>query len=413
MQSLKVLFISSGDLVGSRFNGYDWLPGLESRGFTGNLIVNWNKDSRDPRVATISSFWNRSLPRKLKRLIFLAYLKEGIEFGKYPWSRSLFTKKVYKEADLIHLQIVHDGTLDFKTISRILKEKPAVWTWHDPWILTGHCIYPMSCERFQKGCGQCPDLARPFQIGKDLTLQNRSEKLKLIELAQAVHISTDWFQKLVLESLPFEPKLKVLPFGLPDEFFSQNMSKKAREYFEIPQDDFVVGIRSVTEPQKNFELFKNALRRLTVKENITIITLQEIGQLKEFKGIFNIVEIPWTNDNFELIRFYDALDVFIMPSLYETFGFMGIEAMSRGVPVIGIAETALDEICNLEMNGFSIKNDADKLIELIENISTNRQIIKEKSKLSSAHVQEYFKIDDFLDKLVSYYISTILEFEEK
>lgn len=413
MQSLKVLFISSGDLVGSRFNGYDWLNGLESRGFTGNLIVNWNMDSRDPRVAAINSFWNRTLPRKLRRLIFRTYLKEGIEFGKYPWSSGLFTKKVYKDADLIHLQIVHDGTLDFESISRILREKPVVWTWHDPWILTGHCIYPMSCERFQKGCGQCPDLARPFQIGKDLTIQNRSEKLKLIELAQTVHISTNWFQKLVLESLPFAPKLRVLPFGLPDEFFSQNMSKNAREYFGIPEDDFVVGIRSVKEPQKNFELFKSALSGLKVKKNITVITLQEIGQLAEFQGIINIIEIPWTNDNFELMRFYDALDVFIMPSLYETFGFMGIEAMSRGVPVIGIAKTALDEICNLEINGFSIKNDANELAELIQNISANHQIIEEKSKLSSAHIQDHYKIDDFLDKLTSYYGSTILQFEGK
>jgi glycosyltransferase involved in cell wall biosynthesis len=351
--------------------------------------------------------------RKLRRLIFQSYLQEGIEFGKYPWSRNLFYSKVYKNADLVHLQIIHDGTLDFKSVSRILKEKPVVWTWHDPWILTGHCIYPMDCHRFQKGCGECPDLVRPFQIGKDLTIQNRSKKLELIQLAQTVHLSTQWFRDLVLESLPKAPLLEILPFGLPDEFFSTRKRKDAREYFGIHDDVFVIGIRSVKEPQKNFSLFKNALHKLNTNKNICIITLQESDQLIEFENEFKIIEIPWTNDNSELIRFYDALDTFVMPSLYETFGFMGIEAMSRGVPVIGLAGTALNEICQLEQNGYVVNNDPNALASLINEISRDSLTIEKKSKLSTEYIQNHFRIDSFLDNLVSIYTATISRFDKK
>jgi glycosyltransferase involved in cell wall biosynthesis len=413
MRSLKVLYISSGDLVGSRFNGFDWLDGLERRGVHGKMIVNWNKASLDSRIFPLSSFWELSFMRKLRRLIFQSYLREGIEFGKYPWSRSLFSSKVYKSADLVHLQIVHDGTLDFESVSRILKEKPVVWTWHDPWILTGHCIYPMDCPRFQKGCGECPDLERPFQIGKDLTIQNRSKKLELIQLAQTVHLSTLWFRNLVLESLPKAPSLEILPFGLPDEFFSSPNKESAREYFGMSADDFVIGIRSVREPQKNFKLFENALHKINGNKKICIITLQESGQLIELKSKFKIIEIPWTNDNLELIRFYDALDIFVMPSLYETFGFMGIEAMSRGVPVVGLDGTALSEICLLSKNGYVVNNDPNELARLLDEISQAPIAIQRKSKLSAEHIQSHFRIDNFLDKLVSMYFSTISKFDPK
>ena len=413
MNGPKVLFVSSGDLIGSRFNGYDWLAGLAVRGVSGSMLVNWNHDSKRPEISNISNFWNRSITRKIRRLIHLEYLHRGIEFGKYPWSRKLLSSKRFKEADLIHLQIVHDGTLDFHTISKILEKKPTVWTWHDPWPLAGHCIYPMDCPRFKVGCGNCPDLSRPFKIGKDLTIRNRAEKRRLIEQSQTIHITTQWFENLIQKSIGVLPILKILPFGIPDEFFTKINRDESRAKLWIPSNDFVIGIRSVIEPQKNFSLFKEALRHLDRTDNITIITVQNFGQLDEFKGKFNVIELPWTNQTDEIISFYDSLDVFVMPSLYETFGMMGIEAMSRGVPVIGLANTALDEICELDKNGFISLNEPMYMSALLTKLLENRSLIEQKSEISREYVSSKFRINHFLDKLIDIYSETIKNYENK
>jgi glycosyltransferase involved in cell wall biosynthesis len=413
MGSLKVLYISSGDLIGSRFNGFDWFEDLKKKKVSASLLVNWNQNSSGKNVSNISRFWNQILMRKLRRLIYQSYLKEGIEYGEYPWSRGVFRTKEYREADLVHLQIVHDGTLDLKTISRILSEKPVVWTWHDPWPLTGHCVYPMSCSRYKSGCGECPDLNRPFTIGKDLTIQNRTHKQEIIGQSQVIHLSTKWFEKLVRESSDPELKIKVIPFALSQEFFQPIYKQESRKKFGIPKENFVIGIRSVVEPQKNFQLFVEAIRLLGPDRNISIVTLQEFGQLREFEESFHIVELPWTNSNSELLNFYDALDVFLMPSLYETFGFMGIEAMARGVPVIGLAETALDEVCNLKDNGFIVENEPDNLRKIILLAKNNRSLTLEKSLLSKKHIALNFAMDDFIDKLITLYNETIMEFKAK
>jgi glycosyltransferase involved in cell wall biosynthesis len=413
MESLKVLYVSSGDLVGSRFNGFDWYEDLKKHNVFASYLVNWNHHSNSPNVENLSPFWNLPFLRKFRRLIFQSYLNEGIEFGEYPWSRGIFKSSKYKGADLVHLQIVHDGTLDLKSISRIMREKPTVWTWHDPWVLTGHCIYPMSCSRFKLGCGECPDLSRPFKIGKDLTKENRLEKQDLIAQSQIVHLSTKWFEKLVHESSNIQINTVVIPFALNKDFFVPTDKEASREKFGIPKENFVIGIRSVIEPQKNFKLFVEALRLISGNTNISIITLQESGQLDEFKNKFHILELPWTNDNSDLLSFYDALDVFIMPSLYETFGFMGLEAMAREVPVIGLANTALDEVCSIGDNGFLIANDPKDLSDKILFALSNPMEVANKSRLSREYAISKYSMDEFSKKLVEMYKKTVLEFDAK
>ena len=50
MSKLKVLNISSGDLVGSRFNGFDWHQKFEELDIDSKLLVSWNYDSKEEWV---------------------------------------------------------------------------------------------------------------------------------------------------------------------------------------------------------------------------------------------------------------------------------------------------------------------------------------------------------------------------
>ncbi len=47
-------------------------------------------------------------------------------------------------------------------------------------------------------------------------------------------------------------------------------------------------------------------------------------------------EYAWVYDDNKLAELYQASDIFLMPSNYESFGMMAIEAMSSGVPVLSI-----------------------------------------------------------------------------
>ena len=46
----------------------------------------------------------------------------------------------------------------------------------------------------------------------------------------------------------------------------------------------------------------------------------------------------------EMAPIYAALDIFLMPSLWEGFGLVLLEAMAQGVPVVGSAVSAIPEV---------------------------------------------------------------------
>src|SRR5690606_12504627 len=73
----------------------------------------------------------------------------------------------FKQADLVHYHIIYDRYFSIRALPYLTRLKPSVWTFHDPWPMTGHCIYPMGCERWMSGCGSCPSLDLPFPMRED------------------------------------------------------------------------------------------------------------------------------------------------------------------------------------------------------------------------------------------------------
>ena len=411
MPQLKVLNISSGDLVGSRFNGFDWHQKFADLGVDSKLLVSWNHHSKEEWVDLLSSELKGSIDRNIARLRYQTALKLGKENLEYYWSKNLLEHRFYREADVVHLQIIQDGTLDLKTIKQIMSEKPTVWTWHDPWPMTGHCVYPMECKRFSKGCGECPDLKRAFSIGKDHTRLNRTIKQEYFKDGYTLHIATKWFADYVqTQTGGIFPIPKILPFGIDLKRFSNTNTKSSLE-IENSLKKITIGIRAVREPQKNFDLFKNALRNIPNPERYQIITLQEKGMLDGIDPRIQVTEIGWTNSEEVISKFFQDIDIFVMPSLFETFGFMALEAMASGVPVIGVAGTAVDEVCDLNTTGFSISGKSSfELQRILSAILEDSGSLSIKSDLGIVRAGKNFDLNDFCESMKNLYINAIRDF---
>lgn len=415
MTPLRILNISSGDLVGSRFNGYDWHDHFLNLGIETYLLVHWNHSSSFEWVDQLEKFKVGDPMETAVRKRYQLNQFLGDEDRKLPWSGKVFDHRFYKSADVIHLQVVHDGTLDIATMERIMKEKPTVWTWHDPWPMTGHCIYPMGCNRWNKGCGECPDLVRPIRIGRDKTRANRIRKSTLIGGKYALHVSTQWFADLIdSQHLKGLPKPLVIPFGIDSKKFNLSDRRSARESFNLSDDDFVIGVRATKEKQKNYNSFLDAMDIIPNIKNLRVITLQEVRTLAKHEEKLNSIDIGWTNDDKTLSQFFAAIDLFVMPSIYETFGFMALESMSTGTPVLAIKQTAIDEICNLQENGYALESGSPKeIVEAILKIYSNREDLMVRGLKSRAHVEDKFDIVEFTSRLAQLYRITAENFYMK
>jgi glycosyltransferase involved in cell wall biosynthesis/GT2 family glycosyltransferase/SAM-dependent methyltransferase len=108
-----------------------------------------------------------------------------------------------------------------------------------------------------------------------------------------------------------------------------------------------------------------------------------------------------------LKKYYKNCDVFVAPSLYESFGLIYLEAMAWGKPVIGCNSGGIPEIIENGVTGFLIRPDddhdlAEKIILLQD--GTMRQKMGECARES---VKRNFSIEKMVNHTLSVYNSIV------
>lgn len=89
----------------------------------------------------------------------------------------------------------------------------------------------------------------------------------------------------------------------------------------------------------------------------------------------------------ELLTLYQQYDIFCMPSRFESFGYVGAEAMYSGIPTIisdssGLASYCENKVNTLKFKNLSIEDLCDKLTFAYENYDKTMIIAKEGQKLA-------------------------------
>lgn len=78
----------------------------------------------------------------------------------------------------------------------------------------------------------------------------------------------------------------------------------------------------------------------------------------------------------DVMRFYAASDVYVGPSLHDSYGLPVLEAMASGLPVIASSRSGVAEIISAGTDGFILGDPADagELAELLERLYHNRDL---------------------------------------
>ena len=91
----------------------------------------------------------------------------------------------------------------------------------------------------------------------------------------------------------------------------------------------------------------------------------KVEQWVKEQGISEFVEFTGSLDREQVISQMQQCDCFVLPSRYETFGVVYIEAMACGKPVIAAANGGPDDFVK-DFNGLLIKPDVRELTEAVE-----------------------------------------------
>ena len=127
--------------------------------------------------------------------------------------------------DIIHLHNIHDHYLNYRYLFRYLIEKriPVVWTQHDQWAATGHCMNPIECEKWKRECSDCP-LSSWFSI--DNSRRNYQLKKNLISAVPSLTIVavSNWTAEKMRESHLKNRPIHVIHNGIDINLFSPKPS---------------------------------------------------------------------------------------------------------------------------------------------------------------------------------------------
>ena len=80
-----------------------------------------------------------------------------------------------------------------------------------------------------------------------------------------------------------------------------------------------------------------------------------LQQLSHDLGISNSVKFLGTIDQEQLPTYYNAADICVMPSYYESFGLVALEAMACGTPVIASRVGGIPTVVKDMKTGYLVK----------------------------------------------------------
>lgn len=123
--------------------------------------------------------------------------------------------------------------------------------------------------------------------------------------------------------------------------------------------------------QKGLDLFLNVYDKMKLKNMHLYVIGTSVLDDNLPKSTEYVTYLGWV-DNKDIDVYYQACDAVIMPSRWEGFGLVAVEAMRNLKPVIASNVGALPELIKNNINGyiFDIKNDK-KLKEILLNINKN------------------------------------------
>ena len=124
--------------------------------------------------------YGSKLFRAIARPCAFARWFRGEEEFNFKKTKNIITEDKHLP-DLFHLHNLHGNYFNLKLLPTFCNKRPVNLTLHDEWMYTGHCGYSSNCNRWQTGCGECPDLEAYPAIRVDNTRHNLKVKKNIYQ----------------------------------------------------------------------------------------------------------------------------------------------------------------------------------------------------------------------------------------
>ncbi len=359
---MKILHLSTEDEFGGASKAaYRLHQGLKKIGVESWMLVK-NKSTDDPNIIggrgeiwKVYSFLEKQIDKIPTRLHFK---NKNIPFSNGFVSSQDVIKRIKRiNPEIIHIHWINNGFISITQLKKIFElGRPIVITLHDSWFFTGGCHIPQSCEKYRKWCGNCPLLGSSKE--DDLSRLNWKRKERVYKNNSITIVApSKWMQSCVKQSSLLKDKnISCIPNAIDVDIFKPLDKEILREKWKLDKNKKYLlfgAVNALTDPNKGFYLFKKALQDIKILNCELIV----FGSNKEKHIDVSIpcINLGYINNQEDLVEIYSIADVFVGPSLQESFGQTLLEAMSCGTPCVAFDNSGPGDFITHKKDGYLAK----------------------------------------------------------
>lgn len=307
-----------------------------------------------------------------------------VSYGAAPHRHPLFDW-----ADIIHVQwsvAAGFGTRFWRDLGR--RRRPTVFTLRDQWLFTGGCHFAGNCRAYENDCRACPMLGGVAQTltSRDLAFKARVLTDATCFVAISRRIADEARRSRVLGSAD----IRLIPNSVAVDAFRPIDRAEARRRLGLPADAFIAatGALYLSETRKGARVMAAAMARLGSADRLH----WAVFGADPYPLPANASYFGQLANDAQMNLIYAAADVFVMPSLQESFGKTTAEALAAGTPVIAFADTPAEEIISDGESGWLVQHgDAEALATTITAAARiDCQRLVEMGRIGRRHVLRTF-----------------------
>lgn len=232
---------------------------------------------------------------------------------------------------------------------------------------------------------------------------------EIVRFADRIIVATPVEQEHLVTLYGADPaRIRVIPPGVDLEHFRPIPTTQAKEQLALDPTCRMILFVGRIEPLKGIDTLLHAIARIarrypeltcrmcvpiiggnpySVEDNDEMVRLQA---LREELGIGDVVTFLGAQDQDILPYYYSAAEMVVMPSDYESFGMVALEAMACGTPVIASDVGGLAYLVRHGRTGYRVPaRDADALADKIVRLLTDESLRRRMGQRAACWAEEY------------------------
>jgi glycosyltransferase involved in cell wall biosynthesis len=343
----------------------------------------------DVEIATAAQGWLVDEAVKIDIVVHQIAISNNLTWQSFHDMRQLLRLPKF---DVLH---THGGTAGFwvRLVVAGFKNRPVV-------VHTYHGLHYLHI---------CQSLGWNIQAKIKRAIFRRIDRLLLKYTDRIVCVCRSDYQKAIEAGVADRDRTSIVYNGIEVDKFSHPLNRSsARQLFAIDSTEFVFGNVGRLHEQKGHKFLLQAFAKM--RNRAISIVIGDGNMRDELIALAAKLAISdrvlFLGARADIHEFLSAIDVFVMPSLWEGQPIALLEALAMGKPCIASAVDGIPEIISDGINGYLVNpQDIETLAQLMDDAIENPHLWEKFADLGVSRIDPKFLAQNMAAEIAKIYLT--------